>query len=146
MCLKLLYNGHPKRCSFFIWQGQKGSLLNYRNSPPDCFSQSQHLRAALGVYFLALRSSCEEKMNHHKGGPFSLGRGRRALFSTIERSTGPFSQIFPAASCTKNLEFRFEPFHYRITKRSHEATFLLLAGAEGLEPSARGFGDRCSTN
>ena len=24
--------------------------------------------------------------------------------------------------------------------------FLSLAGAEGLEPSARGFGDRCSTN
>ena len=23
---------------------------------------------------------------------------------------------------------------------------LLMAGAEGLEPSARGFGDRCSTN
>jgi len=23
---------------------------------------------------------------------------------------------------------------------------LTLAGAEGLEPSARGFGDRCSTN
>ena len=23
---------------------------------------------------------------------------------------------------------------------------LVLAGAEGLEPSARGFGDRCSTN
>ena len=24
--------------------------------------------------------------------------------------------------------------------------FIVLAGAEGLEPSARGFGDRCSTN
>jgi len=23
---------------------------------------------------------------------------------------------------------------------------IFLAGAEGLEPSARGFGDRCSTN
>ena len=26
------------------------------------------------------------------------------------------------------------------------AAFLSVAGAEGLEPSARGFGDRCSTN
>ena len=27
-----------------------------------------------------------------------------------------------------------------------EMTTLSLAGAEGLEPSARGFGDHCSTN
>ena len=25
-------------------------------------------------------------------------------------------------------------------------SFFMLAGAEGLEPSTRGFGDRCSTN
>ena len=41
----------------------------------------------------------------------SFGRGRRTLFSTIESSTGAFSQIFPAASCTKNLEFRFKSCH-----------------------------------
>lgn len=33
-------------------------------------------------------------------------------------------------------------------KRLSKAIFkdLVLAGAEGLEPSARGFGDHCSTN
>ena len=31
-------------------------------------------------------------------------------------------------------------------KRAVKRLFFFLAGAEGLEPSARGFGDRCSTN
>ena len=36
---------------------------------------------------------------------------------------------------------------YRKNKESRKLRlFLFLAGAEGLEPSARGFGDRCSTN
>ena len=31
-------------------------------------------------------------------------------------------------------------------KKSRTSATLFLAGAEGLEPSARGFGDHCSTN
>ena len=31
-------------------------------------------------------------------------------------------------------------------ERQADACLSFLAGAEGLEPSARGFGDRCSTN
>ena len=31
-------------------------------------------------------------------------------------------------------------------KKAPIFSVLFLAGAEGLEPSARGFGDRCSTN
>ena len=38
-------------------------------------------------------------------------------------------------------------FFYNKNKKSRKLRlFLSLAGAEGLEPSARGFGDRCSTN
>ena len=38
-------------------------------------------------------------------------------------------------------------FFYNKNKKSRKLRlFLFLAGAEGLEPSARGFGDRCSTN
>ena len=39
---------------------------------------------------------------------FYGGRGW-ILFSTIESSTGAFSQIFPAEGCTKNLEFVSNP-------------------------------------
>ena len=36
---------------------------------------------------------------------------------------------------------------YSIFRQKNKSEFLrTLAGAEGLEPSARGFGDRCSTN
>jgi hypothetical protein len=39
---------------------------------------------------------------------FLFGGDGEIFLSTIESATGTFSQIFPAASCTKNLEFRFE--------------------------------------
>ena len=39
------------------------------------------------------------------------------------------------------------PFGFRKNKKTDAiASVFLVAGAEGLEPSARGFGDRCSTN
>jgi len=41
-----------------------------------------------------------------------FGAGNRTLFSAIESSTGAFSQIYPAASCTKNLEFVSRPTTY----------------------------------
>ena len=41
-------------------------------------------------------------------------------------------------------------FHRLVKNREKpvtiEVTGFCMAGAEGLEPSARGFGDRCSTN
>ena len=40
---------------------------------------------------------------------------------------------------------RFRNILYKI-KRIPKGIRFNLAGAEGLEPSARGFGDRCSTN
>ena len=36
--------------------------------------------------------------------------------------------------------------HPYIKKTDTKMVSVFLAGAEGLEPSARGFGDRCSTN
>ncbi len=35
---------------------------------------------------------------------------------------------------------------YRLSHSSEQPQTRRLAGAEGFEPSARGFGDRCSTN
>ena len=43
-------------------------------------------------------------------------------------------------------EPRVQVLIYIKTKRLPNGNRFALAGAEGLEPSARGFGDRCSTN
>jgi len=46
--------------------------------------------------------------------PFLACSGKRAdgiFLSTIEQSTGLFSQICPAKHCTANLEFRFKSRH-----------------------------------
>ena len=37
-------------------------------------------------------------------------------------------------------------FDIKETGHHENVMSCILAGAEGLEPSARGFGDRCSTN
>ena len=78
-----------------------------------------------------------------------------------EKSSGlRFSSIFPTAAptqapfiCHRQRELvlpgtrvpRFK-FYTNQKYRHRKAMPVFLAGAEGLEPSARGFGDRCSTN
>ena len=56
------------------------------------------------------------------------------LMLGLSIKTDKTNRVPRAKSKTKNgLNSVFKPF-------------FLLAGAEGFEPSARGFGDRCSTN
>ena len=48
-------------------------------------------------------------------------------------------------------KFHFETQNFSFFRQKEMAqtqclSHFTLAGAEGLEPSARGFGDRCSTN
>ena len=58
------------------------------------------------------------------------------------RSLTPRHALRRAQPCLVAKTFR------PVTKNSATAKAVapFLAGAEGLEPSARGFGDRCSTN
>ena len=80
-----------------------------------------------------------------------FGRGRRTCLgcrlgrSAAERhwrSLTPRHALRRAQPCLVAKTFR------PVTKNSATAKAVapFLAGAEGLEPSARGFGDRCSTN
>ena len=74
------------------------------------------------------------------------GLERRAI-STATPTLAPFirhrrrSQALPGT-------LRVPRVHLYISKKQGIAKAMpcFLAGAEGLEPSARGFGDRCSTN
>ena len=75
---------------------------------------------------------------------FSLCRWRDFLLSyrTVHRTVLPnfygFALKFGTTSSSLSL--------YLKNKSTEKRCFCFLAGAEGLEPSARGFGDRCSTN
>ncbi len=97
----------------------------------------------------------------------SFGRGRRTICNCPSET---LSHSFPWSGCCALCFFPslaslplppgavgssprhascrgFKPFSAPTKKKKHR--FLgafFLAGAEGLEPSARGFGDRCSTN
>ena len=61
-----------------------------------------------------------------------------------------FGWLKKFTSTKKNMATRkgLEPSTSGVTgRRSNQLNYrAILAGAEGLEPSARGFGDRCSTN
>ena len=64
------------------------------------------------------------------------------------RATVPGSPLLAKNSpqdCFLNAQTLSGSSPYR-KKEPHSCDSFLLAGAEGLEPSARGFGDHCSTN
>ena len=59
-----------------------------------------------------------------------------------KQSTGLFT-----VESASTFEFRgSSPSALTIKQKDTRRCLFVLAGAEGLEPSARGFGDRCSTN
>ena len=59
-----------------------------------------------------------------------------------KQSTGLFT-----VKSAGTFEFRgSSPSALKQNKKDTRRCLFVLAGAEGLEPSARGFGDRCSTN
>ena len=51
-------------------------------------------------------------------------------------------RLAPARSACRG----FISFDLKPKQKDTRRCLFVLAGAEGLEPSARGFGDRCSTN
>ena len=84
--------------------------------------------------------------------------GARKLLCAVRRATFDRGTSFMlAVSATGGARIRY-PRHapravdpqsaLRLLKQKHHPAggVFVLAGAEGLEPSARGFGDRCSTN
>ena len=59
-----------------------------------------------------------------------------------KQSTGLFT-----VKSASTFEFRgSSTYALTIKQKDTRRCLFVLAGAEGLEPSARGFGDRCSTN
>ena len=86
-----------------------------------------------------------ERMGKPSNRAEGLGLGCRLGRFAAERhwrSLTPRHALRRAQPCLVAKTFR------PMTKNSAtaNAVALFLAGAEGLEPSARGFGDRCSTN
>ena len=64
---------------------------------------------------------------------------RCAILASLHHPPGALRRRCPARACLGN--------DYVLPKQKDTRRCLfVLAGAEGLEPSARGFGDRCSTN
>ena len=63
----------------------------------------------------------------------------KRLFSIPDASRGRVSPANPRAAHAQPLQRNKKAAYLKRDKR-------LLAGVEGFEPSARGFGDRCSTN
>ena len=53
--------------------------------------------------------------------------------------------LFAPSNAAKQTVYRSQKSEEKALKPSGFKAFS-VAGAEGLEPSARGFGDRCSTN
>jgi hypothetical protein len=77
---------------------------------------------------------------HRKFGAF-FGRGF-IINSMRKQSTGLFT-----VKSASTFEFRgSSPSAFTTKQKDTRRCLFILAGAEGLEPSARGFGDRCSTN
>ena len=64
----------------------------------------------------------------------------KRLFSIPNASRGRVAPANPRAAHTRPLQRKKQKAAYLIRDKR------LLAGVEGFEPSARGFGDRCSTN
>ena len=81
-------------------------------------------------------------------------RGKRTRFSQKKAKPGAFWVLEGGAAGadggeSQNLNPNAPHSHATYAKRKPAETQCFrrfLAGAEGLEPSARGFGDRCSTN
>ena len=80
---------------------------------------------------------------------FAFGLERRRILTATpssprfirhRRRFGDDARHAPRASCSFYLFDKKQNGHLAVT------VLFFMAGAEGLEPSARGFGDRCSTN
>ena len=71
------------------------------------------------------------------------GRGRRTWHGAAHRLPRIcILRRFPLKRCHRHLFFTRKPSRVQVFPTPEKT----MAGAEGLEPSARGFGDRCSTN
>ena len=116
-----------------------GSPLVAKNSPQDCFLNAQTLSG----------SSPYRKREPHFCDSFLLAgaEGLAACFALLWladrcRATVPGSPLLAKNSpqdCFLNAQTLSGSSPYR-KKEPHSCDSFLLAGAEGLEPSARGFG------
>ena len=140
----------------FTFYGNVSSTQFAKNSPPDCFLNA-HLRVLLQYL--------EKTKNRPIWSVLNFGRGRRTqirfladlhcLTTQILWISVPVFAPFRYKTVIHTVLFNAQsPLRVRVLyiftiKRKHPPKwwmFLSMAGAEGLEPSARGFGDRCSTN
>ena len=139
MCFALLWLAD--RCRATV----PGSPLLAKNSPQDCFLDAQTLsgsspyqkRAALLRLFHSWQGQKDlPRASHSYGSPTVAVQQYPAHLSSLK-----------TVHRTVFLTLRPSRVQVLIEKKSRtSATLSFLAGAEGLEPSARGFGDHCSTN
>ena len=147
MCFALLWLAD--RCRATV----PASPLLAKNSPQGCFLDAQTLSGS-SPNFIA-----KTKNGHHTASVLFLAgaEGLAACFALLWladrcRATVPGSPLLAKNSpqdCFLNAQTLpgSSPNFIAKTKNGHHtASVLFLAGAEGLEPSARGFGDHCSTN
>ena len=142
----------------WFWQGQKDlpRASHSYGSPTVAVQQYPSRRSSLKTVhrtvFLTLRPSRVQVLIKKRAALlrlFPFGRGRRtwsrlpARSVLLHTSYAEVSTGDPHPSTRSAcLGSRFVP-----AKNGHlSASVSFLAGAEGLEPSARGFGDHCSTN
>ena len=143
MCFALLWLAD--RCRATV----PGSPLLAKNSPQDCFLDAQTLSGS-SPNFIA-----KTKNGHHTASVLFLAgaEGLAACFALLWladrcRATVPGSSLLAKNSpqdCFLDAQTLSGSSPYR-KKEPHFCDSFILAGAEGLEPSARGFGDHCSTN
>ncbi len=83
---------------------------------------------------------------------FFVGRGRRTvavallLWTKVETVHRTVSLSLLTSRSSVFASFRGSSPSLQKQKPTQKRRLVFMAGAEGLEPSARGFGDRCSTN
>ncbi len=76
---------------------------------------------------------------------FGPKKAKPGAFWVLERGCGRCGEVDKAKIRTKMNHIAMQHMK-KENRRKHSVFAGFLAGAEGLEPSARGFGDRCSTN
>ena len=136
-----------------LWQGQKdlsrllarSVLLHFvQRSPPETRTPRHAPRASESNRF----TQCQNK-NGHLSVTVSVLAGAEGFVSPVGSVGASALRAEVSAGdphpSTRSACRAFE-FSDKTKKRHREDVSFCLAGAEGFEPSARGFGDRCSTN